>query len=1059
MKSHAAAIKRQDKHADLFIIYTASTALYTPEDKDSLRAEMFREIVARCATDVAGFEQMQEAPSEGGLRWTIDRLKGHAPMDYARLFIENLPGFTKGYVQTPHPTEVLSEKAIAAEGELMDALHAMPDLFADGNLQNVDGGKRAALVKALNNLYDALEVPLQKPLDISSEMKRSVRFSERMFDAIPTIAGTIFSALDAHSTQFKNEDLKQFFQLTHAVTWSPGDRDSKPDMTAEKLDEGIKLNKRAMAKHYFRYLAIHGAHALLGEKQNSDNNALKERLYEIMGNLIAAAHEQNGDTSKPLDRAYILHALIETTPSATVKDSLFIDGFLSYVEKAKEKGKLAPYKDAQNFLDDLFSIRKDFNKEYPSYKEGAISPLDGLIIQTGNFLNTALSIQIRHNQDKHTNVIEQVAELAGMDAAAIHTRQGVDTLIERLNTDMPFREDLRAKVQEKMAAIHASGHHQRDASGNITHKEDFDFYQTLEGMRLAAENPAAIPHYLIAECSSSQAILEAFALLQLMQKEVNPAEKVEIIPLVEYPAQAMEKNGKIPYAEMLKEAYENPYFSDHHRHLRQAEDPALADYSLDNGKQPLNVAEAKRRYGLAVKDGDEQKIIHSAKLAMGAGSDITKAGGAAAAALMQNATEKLRESLLDMKDPVLLIDYIGCGGGVHRSQPVSTAYETVQGRSMRQSPYFIAQKTINRLSHHLREKFAHDPAGGKSSLLGRAFNFIAAQINLGNLLGMPRNEQAWEQETQPRVHAWVEKYQELYHSEEFKELLGYSADAFAKLTSFAARPAVRESGKDTVSFPQGVEVEKLRAIGYGAALNAAGSCASLYYGASAFLKRGGEENISRLRTTYLGDPKAQDAINRATYGIVMADMKTAWRYLGEACVPNEQELKALASAETDSAKGKAAKALAMVTLEYNEVAQQLYKLHASLRPKAQTKDEPQTGEEAVARIFGIKDLSKLGNVSLSELMKDAEPGLLPSNLRNQLIASCHHIAKPRRALAEVFDKLVAEGKRPTRDSEEYLQTIYPAMGAIMECFEHAPRAYTTPAWGLQTEKAPSRLAA
>src|SRR5262249_25566607 len=132
--------------------------------------------------------------------------------------------------------------------------------------------------------------------------------------------------------------------------------------------------------------------------------------------------------------------------------------------------------------------------------------------------------------------------------------------------------------------------------------------------------------------------------------------------------------------------------------------------------------------------------------------------------------------------------------------------------------------------------------------------------------------------TGKRCKAWMADYQKFYHSPEFEALVfSHSAHPFVGLTSFAARPPKRD-GK-----PQGVE--DFRAIGFGAALNVSGSCASLFMGASKFLHADNvlsdKESIEPLVKLYLRDPKTQDAINRATFGIAMADLDSAWKYVGK----------------------------------------------------------------------------------------------------------------------------------------------------------------------------------
>ena len=167
----------------------------------------------------------------------------------------------------------------------------------------------------------------------------------------------------------------------------------------------------------------------------------------------------------------------------------------------------------------------------------------------------------------------------------------------------------------------------------------------------------------------------------------------------------------------------------------------------------------------------------------------------------------------------------------------------------------------------------------------RSAELIVAQLNLGNLEGMPLERQDWENQTKKRIGAQMDMYKEIYTDPAYSAYMGFTADPFVKLTSYAARAAARtRSAGGDESFPPLVDVSNLRAIGYGAAINTAGSCTTYFYGSSKFLNLDEQGHIpeaekQELAQLYLRDPIAQDTINRATYGVVMANMQTAWQYM------------------------------------------------------------------------------------------------------------------------------------------------------------------------------------
>jgi hypothetical protein len=342
---------------------------------------------------------------------------------------------------------------------------------------------------------------------------------------------------------------------------------------------------------------------------------------------------------------------------------------------------------------------------------------------------------------------------------------------------------------------------------------------------------------------------------------------------------------------------------------------------------------------------------------------------------------------------------------------------------------------------------------------------------MGNMLGMPTNRPAWEAETKDRVEAWMDKYQkDLYNAPEFNAYLGFTSNEFVKLgASFAARSASRAGAAADKGFPPLVDVKNLRAIGYGGALNTSGSCGTLFFGASEFLGLDDKGNIPNekkeaLRKTYLYDYKAQDAINRATFGVVMADMNTAWTYVGAKrdagadkttiTAKNGQsfDVRELAKSGEDALEVvKAAQAkiradenslsladkeilamhvLAKIDVEYQSVSKGLLQLHRMVKNRpieAGDAMQPEAGKQLLAE--------------------------LPVALRTQIQESLHNINPEREFMAGLFQKIVdGKEKLPDRRNPELYPKIYHAMGAVFECFENVPRAYTRPDWAVACEK-------
>ncbi len=1080
------------------IIYEQSES-----DENVYSRSFFKEVVTRCVADAAGILQTMDTsnaqrPLGAELGSIYNNLKSAYSKDSARaMILGNLSGFTKGLVHTPHPTEVFTDEAIHAESKVVEALLANPQLFkrrADKRYYTPNPEQNIRLHNALQDLDKALQKPMKNRLHIDQEMYRSIMFSRLQFDSVPLAANAILEATEQNSSDLSMNELHKFGHIVDPGTWSPGDEDSKPDMTVSMLQKGVDLNHRAMMFHYYRTLTALGSD---GGKTLSDDT--RDAINKIMMRLLKTGFKSEpskqskpvfnedyakdrlfGKSKRPDDRE-VLHFGEQYSHYAKLP---FFSGFLKKFPALAGDQELKEYTNPEEFLNDLAQLRdrKDLQQIVDS-RRPRVSSIDALIIQAMNFKDTALRVQIRQNAKMHRDVLDYLMNLIPEDkfpqglAAKIKSHNPkdsssiemlLDTFLSKDKSHPEFTAFVQQAVAERLAeigklvpvyeeqkrALEAQQNDPARKDETPVHvitipQNDFNFYQTMESFGLAAKYPERISRYLIAECRSKTDMLEAFFMLKVMESLRAPdaQKKVEIVNLVEHPDMAMpDQDRQLPAATMTAQAMNNPYFAKQHLGIHSS-NYLLDDFSIAHpDKHCITVAEVKRMHQLKINPGDETKEIKGVKMMMGAGSDITKAGSAAAAAAMMDAMEKTREALLNNEVPVLLIDYTGCGGGVHRSQPVSSSFETVQGRSMRQSAESISHKTMNLLTRNLRNRLATNPAspiehpykGPLAKFSNENDRALMCRLNLGNMADMASNPGMWEHETKARTYAMMNTYQDLYKSAEFKELNAFTARVFVDLTQFAARPPKRiepvTASSEKTGFPPPVDVEKTRAIGFGAALNASGICAPLFYGASRYLE-GIETNPDDLRKMYLYDPKAQDTINRMTYGIVMADMDVAWKYLGYDVAPQLHELRELemSTPAADDREGKAKKCLAKIHLEYNAVANKLLKLHQSVTGRPMT---------------NVEDGKKAANAILETL---------PIALREQLKLSKKNIQEPRNKLAQLFDSIrkgeTAFNSETIKLTENglYDKVIYPAMGAIYEWSEHTPRAYTRPAWAKSVE--------
>ena len=1104
--------------------------------ENDLYVNLFKQVVGRCVADTVGVVSPKESDFSPKSQLNImyeELAKIYGAEEAQNLLLKNISSYTLSHINTPHPTEFFSPEAIVAEDALMAALSKSTELFKakDGYAapQNLEAAHKETLFKAMNDLFVAIKKPVEESMNIKGEMYRNTWFSKRQAEAIPQIAENILNSIGGginSAEKLSFEQLQEYFaNIQRSGTWSPGDQDSKPDATVDMLELGLKINKRAVLSRYFRSLAEIGTQL---EGNEEAQNAIKQTMYRLAQTtcdtfkgeknkegddiVVNSANVLNMLLGQPLDGEPNPYQFDTQTKYKELSESNFFKGFAYNTNNfSSEQG----YQDHDSFMNDLKNLRetKEIRETYNG-KEHRLSQLDSLIVTALNTKDSAQRIQVRQNHDRHREVVDYLVKLFPEDQIPNDIKEAlgkhedsteIENLIDKLlsKENSEFANLVKEKVASKISEIQAKCNgavvnkkHIGKEEGKIS-QDDFNFYQTMSTIGVAVENADRVPRYIIAECDSKTDIMEAFFLTKIMEKVKNVPEekrKLEIVNLVEYPDLVLEnQDGKNPAVEMTVGAMENKHFREHHLQ-NSSYNNLITDYSSDGKtEQKMTVAEVKRMHGLKVKEGDETKIVEGVKIMMGAGSDVTKAGGAASAAAMQEAMERTREALLDMEHPVLLLDYLGTGGGLSRSNPSSNKTTTVQGRSMRTDPAAYAYKIMelsvrnlrNKLASNSPEKIDGEIVDYRDAPLAKNITtedrILIAQSNLGNMFGLPANDDIYQKHTKERTEKMIRKYQkDIYGKPEFNALISSSANPFVALTQYAARPLKRLGTADgeVAVFPPQIKVDGLRAIGFAAALNVAGNTAPLFYGASEYLT--GDDVY--LKQMYMYDPKAQDTINRATYGVIMADMDTAWKYLGyDKGVPDMKVVQELANKPVSENKEENAKiCMAKIQIEHEEVSRKLLKLHCSLTHEVAPK--PRNGKEASDMLLqklpitlreqleSDRTNTKEPREALAKLFNDIKNGnevSLEYITRGKLIKD-EQLAELEKFADEtgiISDKKIIENKeyesfvengaidlnKIKRGEEIFRDTIYPAMGTVgYECFEHTPRGYTSPQWVMET---------
>ncbi|MEI7668895.1 MAG: hypothetical protein WCJ33_02285, partial [Pseudomonadota bacterium] len=885
---------------------------------------------------------------------------------------------------------------------LTDELIKNPNLFSEYD-DGIDYRNEFKIGDIISELSKEIAKPVITSLTIEEEMERNRKIAVNSdIKTIKLIAEDILMSMNFESSSdLSFEQLEKFGYLVRFNTWSPGDRDSKAHMTEEKLAEGIRLNAREAGIVYIKLLQ--------GLKNNIDS-------LELGKDIKLSTKTKIND---------IINTINHTNPSEHEE-----------------------YYDYKAMLTDLKELRKiNGIKELKSNSHSPLTDIDSIIIQAHNIGNTVRKSQVRENHEIHRSCYEIIInELKNKLELGITENFTVENFLDRFlsdkNEDNQFKYSVTSFVETKLDAIKkksGNGVSLDDLAQDRVSKDEFNFYHAMEALKVAVKSPDKAPHVIIAECADKDDMLKSFALLKIMEKDFASvgADKVAIISLTEYPDKVMQgTDGKIPCVEMMKEVMSNTHFKKHHEEI-QSNRNLLRNYSLEkNNTETLTIAEAKKIHGIKPKEGDDKKYLKLAKIVMFAGSDVTRAGSSAAAAAVKDASEKTIEAMLDMG--ILPIIYKGVGSSIARSAVANEPIQTdSQGRALRTDHRKRADEITKVHTENIKDIINASNDNEDNKKLGRIITLedskILARTNLGNVANLPENPDMWKEQTKERTYSMIRKYnEELFEDADFKELMSYTANPFVKEASaFAARTEERNKLKndEQAIFPPAVNTKKMRAIGFQGALNASGICASLFYGGSSYLKEIKSKDIKQM---YLYDPRAQDTINRMTYGVLLADMDLAWKYQGLDTAPSTEELTRLANSEATTKEEKATRSLAKIHLEYNEVANKLLKLHRSVC------NIPTIGA----------DLE--GKAAAQEIMKT-----LPIALREEMETSLANIEKPRNDLADLFQRVCSGEISPNdfkRGTDIYRDTVYPNMVAIEEVIERAPMAYSNPYWALEVEK-------
>ena len=440
----------------------------------------------RRAHDIA-----RDAPSAGTLAFALDTVVPQASAhDIAEFFAD--ASITP--VLTAHPTEVQRQSIQRA----MQAIAALLDRQERARTPDEHRENNRELQRVVLTLWNTRMVRPSR-LQVIDEVKNGIHyFNSTFLTELPRLYAQTEDTLRARFPESEWQ-LPDFF---HIGSWIGGDRDGNPFVTADVLKESLRLQSSAAVSFY-----LSEVHAL------GEDLPLSELLLPVTPALQELSKRSPDTSAQRLDEPYrrgLIGIYARLAATAKALDSI------EPVRKAV--GEAEPYRDIQEFVDDLLVIRDSLRiNKVGRLADGRLRRL----IRAANVFGFHLApVDLRQNSEVHERVVSELLEKAGVceNYATLSEAERIALLDRETSGTRPLYASYLTYSDEtrKELAIVVAARELRQKYGN-----------------------AALPHYIISKCDGVADLLEVV----LLQKEAGlmfndsdgnkHAVALQVIPLFE----------------------------------------------------------------------------------------------------------------------------------------------------------------------------------------------------------------------------------------------------------------------------------------------------------------------------------------------------------------------------------------------------------------------------------------------------------------------------------------------------------------------------------------------
>jgi phosphoenolpyruvate carboxylase len=340
-------------------------------------------------------------------------------------------------VLTAHPTEVRRQSTRTRELEIAELLDERDRAVDPAELAAIEEKLRCAIL-----ILWRTNMLRQTRLKVIDEVANGLSYYDyTFFRELPRLYGSIEDKLDAISGRKREKPIASFLRVG---SWIGGDRDGNPFVTADVLNEAMRLQSARALAHYLDELHTLGAEL-----------SLASSLASVSEDLGALAERAGDSATARRDEPY--RRAITGMYSRLARTARVLDHVIALRQPVVD---LAPYASAGEFSADLTTIAQSLKATGGAIvARGRLRSLQRAVDVFGFHL---APIDLRQNAKVHERTIAEIfaAVSPGLDYRNLNEEERVALLRRELASPRPLVSPFIAYGEEtagELALFRAAG--------------------------------------------------------------------------------------------------------------------------------------------------------------------------------------------------------------------------------------------------------------------------------------------------------------------------------------------------------------------------------------------------------------------------------------------------------------------------------------------------------------------------------------------------------------------------------------------------------------------------